>query len=70
MAITGDPVELLRLPAGLQVYVTAPVAVKVEVVPAHTVEEDAVSVKVGNGFTSTVTVWLLIQPPALVAFTV
>ena len=34
----------------------APAAVSVDVVPAQTVDEDAVSVKVGKGFTVTVTV--------------
>ena len=70
MATTGVPVELLKLVAGLQVYVLAPVAVNVDVVPTQTVAEDDVKVKVGNGFTVTVTVSLFTHPAALVAFTV
>ena len=38
--------------------------------PAQTVDEDAVNVRVGKGFTVIVIVWLFIQPTALVAFTV
>ena len=48
----------------------APAAVNVDVVPAQTVDEDAVNVSVGKVFTFTVTVWLFVQPAALVAFTV
>ena len=70
VATTGVPLAELKLEAGLQVYVLAPAAVKVDVVPAQTVVEDAVKVKVGKGLTVTVTVSLLVQSAALVAFTV
>ena len=51
VAVTGEPVALLKLPAGLQLYVFAPVAVNVLELPVQIVAEDAVKVKVGKGFT-------------------
>jgi hypothetical protein len=51
VAVTGDPFRLLKLPEGLHVYVLAPVAVRVELNPLQTVDEDAVKVNVGKEFT-------------------
>jgi len=62
VAVTGEPVALLKLPAGLQLYVLAPVAVSVVVLPAQTVNEDAVKVRVGKGLTVTVNVLVAVQP--------
>ncbi len=56
VAVTDEPVALLKLPAGLQVYVVAPVAVNVLELPAQIVDEDAVKVNVGKGFIFTVIV--------------
>ena len=56
VATTDEPVVVLTDPAGLQVYVSAPVAVKVLLIPLHTLLGLAVTVKLGNGFTFNVIV--------------
>ena len=70
MAVTDEPVELLKLPERLQVYVLAPDAVIVVLLPAQIVGEAAVNVSVGNGDTVMVTVLLFVQLLPSVAFTV
>ena len=70
LAVTLAPVEALKLPEGLQVYVLAPDALKVVLPPTQMVDEDAVNVKVGIGDIVMVTVLLLVHPLPSVAFTV
>ena len=63
----------LRLVAGDQEYVVAPVAVKVVVLPLQTAGEDGLNVKVGNGFTVSVkdcTPVHPFEPVALMEYTV
>jgi hypothetical protein len=53
---TGLPVVVFKSAPGLHVYVLAPAAVNVDVLPVHTVGEFAVTLKLGKGFTFTVVV--------------
>ncbi len=62
--ILGVP---LKLP-GCQVYILAPVAVKVAVLPMQIAS--GLVLMFGNVFTTTVTVAVLLQPLALLAVTV
>ena len=62
---TTDPVELLRVAAGLHVYVLAPAAVIVAELPVHTVTDVGVMVKIGVGLMLTVEVFVLLQIPTL-----
>ena len=68
--ITGLPVVVFKSAPGLQVYVLAPLAVNVELLPLQTVVELADTVKIGKGFVFIVIVLLFLQPFTSVAFTV
>jgi hypothetical protein len=70
VAVTVAPVALLKLPAGLHVYVFAPLAVIVVLLPKQMVGEAAVKVNVGKGDIVMVTVLLFGHPLPSVAFTV
>ena len=70
LAVTLEPVDALKIPAGLQVYVLAPLAVILVLLPVHIVGDVAVKVKVGIGDIVIVTVLLLVHPLTSVAFTV
>lgn len=65
LAVTEAPVVLLRPVPGLQVYVLAPVAVKVAELPGHMVIEFTETV--GVGLTVTVDVAVAVQPATDVA---
>jgi len=62
----GEPVKL----PGIQVYVVPPVALNVEEDPAQILAADALATIVGNEFTVSVTVDILVQPLAFVPVTV
>jgi hypothetical protein len=58
-------------PPGDQLYVGAPDALRVTLLPLHIVEERlVVMVTVGLAFTVTIAVWVLVHPMALVPVTV
>lgn len=65
LAVTGVPVDADRLVAGAQLYVAAPDAVMVELVPLHIAAGDGVTVSTGIGFTVTVTVAVVTHPGAV-----
>jgi hypothetical protein len=67
-AATVAPVEELRDPDGLHVYVFAPEAVRVPVLPGQIVIE--LTDTVGVGFTVTVDVAVVVQPAAELALMV
>ena len=69
LAVTGDPLVLLKPVEGLQLYVFAPPAVNVVDCPEQIVTGGE-TVTTGNGFTVTVTCAVLVQPGADVAVTV
>ena len=63
---TGEP---LRLP-GIQVYVVAPVALRVDEAPAQMFVDDAFATTVGDGLTVMVMVVVFVHPLAFVPVTV
>lgn len=70
-AVTGEPVLALNAELGVQVYVAAPDAVKVVVLPLHIVGDEADAVIVGVGFTVIEMVFCAAAHPAAeVPFTV
>jgi hypothetical protein len=69
VAVTVAPVVWLSPVAGDQVYVAAPLAVKLVDPPMQIVDEEGVTVIVGTGFTVTVTVAVPVQPLAVVPVT-
>ena len=69
MAVTGVPVVALNPVAGLHAYVPAPLAVRLVDDPAHSVTLDE-TLTVGVLFTVTITLAVLVQPPASVPVTV
>lgn len=71
VAVTGVPVEELKLDAGLHVYDMAPEAVSVALFPEHIEPEaEEETETVGVGFTVTLIVAVLLHPPASVPVTV
>jgi len=62
----GEPVKL----PGIQEYVVAPIALKVEEAPEQILADDALALIVGNEFTVTVIVDVLLQPLTSVPVTV
>ena len=69
-AITDAPLVELNPVAGDQLYVDAPLAVRVVLPPGQYDAEEGVTVIVGKGFTVTVTVAVFVQPLAPVPVTV
>jgi hypothetical protein len=68
-AVTVAPVVADKLVAGLQLYVTAPVAVNPVDAPVHIATSDPADTA-GNAFTETVFEAVFIQPLAFVPVTV
>jgi hypothetical protein len=68
--VAGETVTLLPVKApGFQVYVDAPVAVKVAELPIQMELDEAAGVIVGIGLTTTATIVVVVQPNALLPVT-
>ncbi len=70
MAVTVAPVVDDNPVAGLQLYVVAPLAVRLVLLPVQIETGDGVTLIVGNAFTVTVTVAVFTHPLILVPVTV
>jgi hypothetical protein len=66
VSVTGEPVEALNPVVGDQVYVVAPDAPRVVVLPLHIVVAPPFITIVGSGLTVIVCVVVFVQPAVLV----
>jgi hypothetical protein len=66
----GETVSVAAVPPELHAYVEAPDAVSTSLLPEQTVDDAALAVTVGSGFTITLTVAVFTQPFASVPVTV
>ena len=70
VAVTIDPVDAFKLPAGAHVYEAPPLAVNVVEVPEHIGVAVALTPNVGDGITLITILSILLQPAPLEPVTV